>query len=333
MLSQRRSYFVTESLKSNLGSKKRIDNMIRNTFFTIADKFWQNTKKSDDKRIATLTEPEGIKRICNLAYIDDGDKYHMLDVYYPENVNEKMPVIIDIHGGGWMYGDKELNKIYCLNLAKRGFVVFNISYRLVPTVTVNEQLQDCAKALKWISEHMNEYPCDSDNIMLTGDSAGGHLAAFSAVLMTNSELREIFDVVDCNMNLTALTLTSPVADMNPGGPLGIYTTAMWGEDYKQKPTYPYMNFSDIMDMGQLPPTCLITSSGDFIAIKQTRHFAKLMKAKNIPSKLLDFDKFEGENLPHVFSVILPESKAGKIAIDTVIRYYNDCISAKQTITK
>lgn len=304
--------------------------MIRDTFFSIAEKFWQNTKKADDKRIATLTEPQGIEQICDKVYIDDGNRYHMLDVYYPENTKGKLPVIIDIHGGGWMYGDKELNKIYCLNLAKRGFVVFNISYRLVPDVTVNEQLQDCAEALKWIGEHMSEYPCDVENIMLTGDSAGGHLAAFSAVLMTNSELRNIFDVVDCNIKLTALTLTSPVADMNPGGALGIYTKAMWGENYKFKQTYPYMNFSDIMDMGQLPPTCLITSSGDFIAIKQTRHFANLMKEKNIPSKLMDFDKFEGENLPHVFSVILPESKAGKIAIDTVIRFYNDCIAAKQT---
>ncbi len=303
--------------------------MIRNAFFSLADKFWLNTKKNDDKRIATLTEPDGIKRICDLKYIDDGNRYHMLDVYYPENTDGKLPVIIDIHGGGWMYGDKELNKIYCLNLAKRGFVVFNISYRLVPTVTVNEQLKDCAEALKWISEHISEYPCQTENIMLTGDSAGGHLAGFSALLMSSPELREIFDVVDCKMNLTALTLTSPVADMNAGGVLSLYTKAMWGEDYKQKPTYKYMNFTDIVDMGTLPPTCLITSSGDFIAIKQTRHFAKLLKDKGIKTKLLDFEKFEGENLPHVFSVILPESKAGKIAIDTVIRFYNDCISEKQ----
>lgn len=306
-------------------------NMVRNAFFKIADKFWLNTKKADDKRIATLTFPKGVKEIRDIAYIDDGDRYHMLDVYYPENTTGKLPVIIDIHGGGWMYGDKELNKIYCLNLAKRGFVVFNTSYRLVPHVTVKEQLQDAAYALKWISENMKDYPCDCENIMLTGDSAGGHLASFSAILMTSPELRKVFDTVDCNMKLTALTLTSPVADMNPGGAMGLYTMMMWGENYKNAPTYKYMNFSDIMDMGTLPPTCLITSSGDFMALKQTRHFAKLLEEKGIMTKLLDFEKFEGENLPHVFSVILPESKAGKIAIDTVIRFYKEQISQKQSV--
>ncbi len=111
--------------------------------------------------------------------------FHLLDVYYPEGTkaDAKLPVIIDIHGGGWMYGDKDLNKYYCLELANRGYVVFNMSYRLAPDVTVNEQLQDCAEALKWINENMESYPCDRSRILLTGDSAGGQLCAYSAALL------------------------------------------------------------------------------------------------------------------------------------------------------
>lgn len=92
----------------------------------------------------------------DIAYIDDGNVYHKLDVMYPDNLKsgEKLPVIIDIHGGGWMYANKDLNDNYCLSLADRGYVVFNISYRLVPDVTVNEQIQDVAYALKWIGENM-----------------------------------------------------------------------------------------------------------------------------------------------------------------------------------
>ncbi|MGN0464296.1 MAG: alpha/beta hydrolase, partial [Acutalibacteraceae bacterium] len=191
---------------------------MREVFLKLADKFWKMCEKSDNKLHASQTEPEGIERICDIDYAGDGDRYHLLDVYYPEGTSEKLPVIIDIHGGGWMYGDKDLNKMYCLNLAKRGFVVFNISYRLVPTVTVNEQLQDVALALRWISENMKDYPCVKDEIMLTGDSAGGQLASFSAILMTSSELREIFRAADCGLKLTALALTSPVTDMNVAGP-------------------------------------------------------------------------------------------------------------------
>ena len=81
-------------------------------FFAICKVHWKKVKKSDTKNIASQTEPEGIKRICNIPYIDDGNPLHLLDVFYPENTSEKLPVIIDIHGGGWMYGTKEINKYH-----------------------------------------------------------------------------------------------------------------------------------------------------------------------------------------------------------------------------
>lgn len=56
----------------------------------------------------------------------------MLDVYRPKSVEGALPVIVDIHGGGWYYGDKELNKYYCMSLVKYGFAVVNVSYRLAP---------------------------------------------------------------------------------------------------------------------------------------------------------------------------------------------------------
>ncbi|MBQ4364659.1 MAG: hypothetical protein II804_00150, partial [Clostridia bacterium] len=81
---------------------------------SIMDKFWGFVGQSDRKRLATLPEPDTLTRVTDLRYLDDGDPMHMLDVYYPEGTAEPLPVIIDVHGGGWMYGDKELNRLYCL---------------------------------------------------------------------------------------------------------------------------------------------------------------------------------------------------------------------------
>ena len=72
----------------------------------ILNKNWENTAKNDAKRIASQTEPEGLVKILDIPYIDDGEKAHLLDIYYPEVTTEKLPIIIDIHGGGWMYGYK-----------------------------------------------------------------------------------------------------------------------------------------------------------------------------------------------------------------------------------
>ncbi len=189
-------------------------------------------RKGDAAKHAVQTPPENIIKVTDIPYVDDGNIFHQLDVYYPDSAAyssqiEELPVIIDIHGGGWMYGDKDLNEYYCLELANRGFIVFNISYRLVPDVTVNEQLQDCALALQWISQHIAEYPANPNNIMLTGDSAGGMLAVYSATLLQSPELRDTFEVVDGGLDIAALTLTSPVAFMKDGGAFSVYTKVMW----------------------------------------------------------------------------------------------------------
>lgn len=286
---------------------------------------WKFCAKSDAKVHKAQTPPGQIEKIVDIPYIDDGNRYHLLDVYYPEKTTEKLPVIIDIHGGGWMYGNKELNEYYCLSLTDRGYVVFNLNYRLVPDVTVNEQLQDVAYALKWISENMDKYPCDTNSILLTGDSAGGQLAAFSAVLLQSSELREIFDVADGNMELSALLLTSPFPFMNNKNVFSLYTKILWGRNYKKKSTYKYMNLDEIIDYAQLPPTYLITSSGDALARGQTLKTARLLKSKGVKYKLADYGKIDGKTLGHVFSVLEPFDTAGKTAINEALAFYRKVI--------
>ena len=205
--------------------------------------------------------------------------------------------------------------------------MFNISYRLVPDVTVNEQIQDCALALKWIGENMADYPCDTENIMLTGDSAGGQLASYSAVLIQSPELREIFDTVDPVLDITALLLTSPVANMKDGA-MSVYTKALWGKGYKEKPTYEYMNLDEIIDYAKMPPTYLITSSGDSMAHSQTLHTAEMLESKGVEVVLKDYEKFNGKSLPHVFSVLEPFDEIGTQTIDDAVDFYREKIAEK-----
>lgn len=301
-------------------------------FVRIVKKFWANTEKEDNKRLATQSKPDGVSEICDIPYIDDGNKYHLLDLYYPEGTTGKLPVIIDVHGGGWVYGDKELNKYFCMNMAKRGFAVFNMSYRLYNDVTVNEQLQDVGFALRWISENMKDYPCDTDNIMLVGDSAGGQLAAYSAVLMSSPELRRVFGIADYEMKLTALTLISPVAYMDDGI-MGVYCRRMWGDNYKRKDTHMFMNLDSILPMGELPPTILITSSGDFLARSQTHRAAEDIRRRGVVAKLSDYGEYDGKKLDHVFSVIYPESRAGAEAIDEFCGFFKKTQGLKMAINK
>lgn len=285
--------------------------------------FWQNTKRMDDKRIATLTPPSGIKETNNIFYLDDGHVHHQLDVYVPEGTKEtdRLPVIIDIHGGGWMYGDKELNKYYCLELTTKGYVVFNMSYRLYPEVTAQQQLQDISHCLLWIKEHLGDFPCDSDNIFLTGDSAGGMLAAFTAMLSESEKMRELYDTVDFSLKFNAVGLTSPVPRMNGDFPMNFYTKIMLGKGYEKEPWAKYVNLDDILTLGKMPPTFLLTSSGDFLARKETRIAAETLKKNGVPCQLMDFEKYNGVDLPHVFPVIYPFNEESQRAINEMLAFF------------
>lgn len=315
-------------VSDSINYQQEESNLKANPIIKVMQMVWKFCSDGDMKKHAAQTPPDNIHEVTDLAYIDDGNIYHQLDVYYPEGTTEKLPVIIDIHGGGWMYGNKELNKYYCLALASRGYVVFNINYRLVPDVTVNEQLQDCAYALKWISENMQNYPCDTQNILLTGDSAGGQLAVYSAALLQSEKLREVFDVVDVSLQPSALLLTSPVSYMNDGSAFSMYTKILWGRDYKDKATYEYMNLDQIIDYVQLPPTYLITSSGDTLAHSQTLKAAELLESKGVQTELADYGKVDGKKQVHVFSVLYPFDTAGVTAIDEALAFFEETINNK-----
>lgn len=309
--------------------------LTKNPVMKIMEMIWRFCSYGDAAKHAKQTPPDNVTEVPDIYYMNDKNHYHMLDVFYPSDVKPdgKLPIIIDIHGGGWMYADKDLNDYYCMALASRGYVVYNVSYRLVPDVTVNEQIQDVANALAYIKQHLAEYPGDADNIMLTGDSAGGMLAIYSSIIMQSPELQKTFETVDPNMDLTAVLLTSPVSYMKAGS-LSIYTKICWGTDYKTKPTYEYMNLDEIIDYAnELPPVYLITSSGDSLANSQTHMAYDLLKEKGFECEMVDYGKEEfDQSLPHVFSVLFPFEDAGKTAIDSALEYYQKAIGQK-TATK
>ena len=301
-------------------------------WYKLFDKIvWDTARRSDAKTHARQVKPEGIKEVCNLSYVEDDTWQHKLDVYYPAALeSRKLPVIIDIHGGGWMYGDKELNKFYNLYLAKREFCVFSISYSLVPDCPDPAfQLREVMLALKWIRAHLGDYPADESKIMLTGDSAGGMLAGFAAALLSDEKLRRVYDTVDVDLKLTALALTSPVAYMNEGGLIGFYTKKMWSQGYKDKPTYRYMNLNEVIENAEIPPTFMVTSSGDTLGLKQTRRAAADFRKKGIEVQLMDWPKYEGQDLPHVFSVLEPNLKPGITTIDAMCAFYRNHFKENQ----
>ncbi len=316
----------SQSIDYKSDSAKGLENDI---IVKIMQVSWKFCDKSDKKRMATQTPPENVVKVKDVEYLDDGNPYHKFDVFYPDGEipKEGLPVIIDIHGGGWMYASKDLNEYYCMELANKGYCVFSISYRLVPDVTVYEQIKDCTDALAYINSNMKNYPANKKTVMLTGDSAGGQLALYSTILNNNPDAREIFGTVDTKLNIKCLLLTSPVTYAKSGGWFSIYTKKMWGEDYKTKAAYNYMDLDEIMELANnMPPTYFITSSGDTLAHDQTVNAYNYFADKGYECEIEDFtDLRDGKKLPHVFSVLNPFDNYGQKAINNALDYYQKAL--------
>jgi len=119
-------------------------------------------------------------RYANTPGVDA--KSQSLDVYAPKHA-KNAPVIIFIHGGGWRRGDKgspAVGSIPAAHFNKHGFVFVSINYRLTPAGQHPANIQDVAKAVAWVHDHIAEHGGDPARMFVVGHSAGGHLAALVA---------------------------------------------------------------------------------------------------------------------------------------------------------
>ena len=132
----------------------------------LIEKKWRENGRKDALRLARQPRPEGVAAEAGLAYLPDGDPMHTLNLYRPEGAQGPLPTVVDIHGGGWMYGDRELNRNYCMALAAQGYAVMGMSYRLLTQVDLRGQVQDVFASLRWLEEHGAEHGFD-----LSPDSA------------------------------------------------------------------------------------------------------------------------------------------------------------------
>ncbi|MDZ5130533.1 alpha/beta hydrolase [Clostridium perfringens] len=125
------------------------------------------------------------KDITYESSILEGNK---LDVYYPKNLNKKAPILMWIHGGGYIANSKETVKNYMMTLANKGFVIFNIDYALAPKYKYPSQIVQCNEALKYVFENAENFNGDRENIFIGGDSAGAQMASQLAAIISNEEL-------------------------------------------------------------------------------------------------------------------------------------------------
>jgi acetyl esterase/lipase len=118
----------------------------------------------------------------NIVYSTSNNYDCKLDVYARNNPGHTTPTVIFIHGGGWVAGAKESSVTGFLPYLEMGLSVVNVEYRLAKVSLAPAAVQDCRLALRWVFKNAKQYGFDTTKIIVTGGSAGGHLALMTGML-------------------------------------------------------------------------------------------------------------------------------------------------------
>jgi acetyl esterase/lipase len=134
--------------------------------------------------------PTGTILKGNIPYNGDTLNKHLLDIYLPANATGKLPLVILIHGGGWLSNDKYADIGYMkktvAEIVSAGFALASIDYRFSTQAVFPAQIQDCNRAVSFLYDNADKYGFDKNRFAVMGFSAGGHLASLVGLSANNN---------------------------------------------------------------------------------------------------------------------------------------------------
>ena len=273
--------------------------------------------KNDVKRDAGLKAPEDVVRVTDLAYATGAeaganrvtgaeaapavganagklDPEQLLDIYYPAGTAEKLPIIVSVHGGAYMYGNKEVYQYYCMSLAQKGFTVVNLNYRLAPEHKFPDQLGDINSAMKFVCRTADEYRGDLDNVFFVGDSAGAQMASQYLAAVTNAKYAQLLGLDVPEFKVRAAALNCGMYELDPVRDKMLIKCYLGSEEVMR---------SAKMDVlanitGDYPPCFIMTSTGDFLR-GNAEPLGALLTRRGVENEVHVYGT-EEEPLGHVF---------------------------------
>lgn len=268
-------------------------------------RFWAGI--ADFLRDRKIPLPEGVAQKRDLSYGPHG-RANRLDVYFPQGAAGRLPTIVSVHGGGYVYGNKEIYRRYCMDLARRGFAVVNFNYRLAPRWKFPTPLEDLNRVLTWLTEADASLRLDPERVALVGDSAGAQLASQYAAIWENPEYAALFSFRVPRVTLRALGLNC-----------GMYDLAQRAKEPREGIQLDY--FGDLAESDPrlreldaigsgYPPAYLATACNDFLR-EAAEPMYRFLREKGVEAAWKCYGREEDKQVAHVFHVNLPlpEAKA------------------------
>ena len=239
-----------------------------------------------------------------------------VDIHRPKGEGP-LPILVYFHGGGWIMGSSKTYRAVGFHFAARGYLVFNVNYRLAPEHPFPAAYNDCVNAIRWVAEHALEYGGDTSRLSIGGDSAGGNLSAAAAATLDD----------DSGVNIRALLSIYPSMDFTEIHRLyelvPLKMTEMMVESYighDEENLATDWRVSPIFAVDRLPPTLVLCGKEDN-ALYDSEKLEQKLKQHDIEHEAIYIDA-----VPHAFlqaEAMYPQAIA---AFDSMADFLNRRLS-------
>jgi acetyl esterase/lipase len=303
--------------------------LIRNSF--------QGEDSSVNDALAKYT-PTGIVSKLDIQYDTSSDDA-MLDLYYPEqavNTNVNYPLLIWVHGGGFIAGDKKELSNYCKILASKGFVVAAVNYSVAPEFNYPVPVSQLNSAIAFLVENADRYHIDASEIFIAGDSGGAHITAVLANIYTNTEYSSMLGIkpsVEPEKLKGIILYCGPynTALVNLEGDFGWFLkTVLWAyigrKDFINDPKYVHFSVSNFITEN-FPPTFISVGNQDPLRF-HSHELASRLSSKDVSVDSLFFPDDYSPGLPHEYQFNL-DTDAGKLSLERSLMFLAGLQNKKQ----
>lgn len=292
----------------------------------LSDSLRARFTKGNAAKNAGLTDPEDIVSLDDVVYGEDAE-WQALDIYRPKAAGDSpLPVIVNVHGGGWVHGRKEGYRFYCMSLAQRGFAVVNFTYRLAPEHRHPASLEDTNSVFAWVLANGARYGLDTGRVFAMGDSAGGHLLSLFAAMCTDPEYAKLYSFAPPEgFAPRAIALNCGAYNIaTSGGPQGMedLTRRLMWDFLPGEVTGEALERINVLNhiTPRFPPAFVMTCTGDFLQ-NQALPLAERLTRSGVPH-VCRFYAERDRLLPHVFNTNI-KLQAAKVCGDEECAFFRE----------
>ena len=206
------------------------------------------------RREETVALPEGVWRTEDIAYLEDALPCHRMDLYQPIQEGPARPVLLNLHGGGFLLGNKEVNRYLCTDLSRRGFLVMSLEYPLAPEATIFDIFRALTTGIDRAAALAADYGGDPAQLYLCGDSAGAYLCYYLAALQNAPEAAQAAGVPQIKTKIQAIGLQSGMFYTRKLDQVGLFLPKLlYGSGWRAHPFRPYLDPEHPALVAAVPP--------------------------------------------------------------------------------